>query len=90
MEPSRIDRWLETILSEALGRDGANLPGTHTSVSKAFLAYESRQVELQMYPFSTSVLSTAATGSDPITGKIYSARRDWSSVPCFLLFHLAL
>jgi hypothetical protein len=63
MEPSRIDRWLETILSEALGRDGANLPGTHTSVSKAFLAYESRQVELQMYPAGAATLSSALSCS---------------------------
>ena len=53
MEPSRIDRWLERILSEALGHDGPNLPGAHITVSKAFLANESRQVELRMYPADT-------------------------------------
>lgn len=52
-EASRVARRLQSILSEILGSESATLPGTHTTVTNAYLVYEGRQVRLRMYPADT-------------------------------------
>lgn len=83
-EPSRVARRLQTILSEVLGSDDATLPGTHTSVTTAYLVYESRQVKLDMYPADTLQQARACYDRPNVVERILMLEREgWRVRPNF-------
>ncbi|MFM9865095.1 MAG: hypothetical protein ACKVRO_15965 [Micropepsaceae bacterium] len=52
-EGSRTTRRLQSILAHVLGGEPTRLPGTHSTVTNAYLTYVDRQVRLRMYPADT-------------------------------------